>query len=565
MGATRASAPIEGVFYRPSEEVELYFQDGAWLRMTLADALRAAARESPSKTYLIAGGDEISFSEMDRRTDLLAAALLDIGLHPGDRAMFQMGSIAETVIALLACGKAGVLPVCTLPQYRDIEIGQLAQMSGAKGYFVQADNNPAFDLVAFAQRMMAQSKTLTHLIVARGPAPEGAHSLEAMIESGDLACARERVSKIKLDPEDALCFQLSGGSTGVPKIIPRFHGEYLGQANAWARLHRFSSDDIAIWPLPVIHNAAMLLIVLPAILHRATIVLQDRFELTSFLSAIAKHRVTYAGSIGPIAPRLLDFKDVRKHFDLSSLRLFVGMDRADAIEAHIGVPAMNLYGITEGLLMTTPPDEPALQRHTTNGYPSHPLDRVRVIDPESEAPMRPGQAGELCFLGPHSVRAYYNAPYEINRDSFTSEGFFRTGDIVSEHIIDGRSYYKFLGRLKDNISRGNEKFAAEEVERLIVAHPAVLDAKVVAMPDRYLGERACAFIIARPGAAVPNVTTLGAFLLGQGLAKFKLPERIEIVDDFPVTRVGKVDKAAMRKVVADKLARENNEPSETRR
>ena len=301
----------------------------------------------------------------------------------------------------------------------------------------------------------------------------------------------------------------------------------------------------------------MRLVVLPGVLKRATTILQDRFDLQLFLGAIEKYRVTYAGSIGPVAPRLLDFPDVRKHFDLSSLRLFVGMDRADAIEAHIGIPSMNLYGITEGLLMTTPPDEAQLQRHTTNGYPSHALDSVRVLDPESEKQMPPGKEGELCFFGPHSVRAYYNAPDEINRTSFTSDGYFRTGDIVSEHEIDGRSYYKFLGRLKDNISRGNEKFAAEEVECLIVMHPAVLDAKVVAMPDRYLGERACAFIIPRPGAQAPDVPALGRFLVDQGLAKFKLPERIETISEFPVTRVGKVDKVAMRRIIADKLASEN--------
>ena len=300
----------------------------------------------------------------------------------------------------------------------------------------------------------------------------------------------------------------------------------------------------------------MLLIVLPGLMKQATIVLQDRFDLVTFLSAIQQHRVTYAGSIGPIAPRLLDFPDVRKTYDLSSLRLFVGMDRADAIEAHIGIPSMNLYGITEGLLMTTPPDEPQLQRFSTNGYPTGPLDHVRVIDPETEAPVPPGAEGELCFFGPHSVRAYFNAPDEINKSSFTADGYFRTSDIVRETIIDGRSYYSFLGRLKDNISRGNEKFAAEEVERLIVMHPAVLDAKVVAMPDRYLGERACAFIISRPGAQSPDVASLGQFLISQGLAKFKLPERIETIAEFPVTRVGKIDKVTMRKIVADKIARE---------
>ena len=556
MTASRVRVPVEGVHYRPAQEVDSYYTAGAWLPISVGDAVREAARAKPEKTFLIAGGQEYSFAEFDRHTEILGAALLHAGFTPGERAIFQMGSIAETVIALCACYKAGIVPVCTLPQYREIEIGQLAEMSGATGYFVQADFSPSFDLTAFAQKMMLRAPAMQRLVVARGAAPAGAFSYEYMLASLEHSVACVKLASIKLGPEDVLTFQLSGGSTGVTKIIPRFHGEYLGQAQAWAKQQLYTENEIAIWPLPVIHNAAMLLIVLPAILMCTTIVLQDRFDLQMFLGAIEKYRVTYAGSIGPVAPRLLDFKDARKHFDLSSLRMFVGMDRSDAIEAHIGVITMNLYGITEGLLLTSSPAEPALQRFTTNGWPTGPLDQVRVLNPESEERLPPGQEGELCFFGPHSVRAYYNAPGGINKDSFTRDGFFRTGDIVRETIIGGKSCYSFLGRLKDNISRGNEKFAAEEVERLIVEHPAVLDAKVVAMPDRYLGERACAFIIPRPGAETPDVAALGQFLTARGLAKFKMPERIEAISEFPVTRVGKVDKMAMRKIVAEKLAGE---------
>jgi non-ribosomal peptide synthetase component E (peptide arylation enzyme) len=189
---------------------------------------------------------------------------------------------------------------------------------------------------------------------------------------------------------------------------------------------------------------------------------------------------------------------------------------------------------------------------------------VKVLLPGSdEEPVPSGHEGELCFRGPNTLRGYYNAP-EINAVSFTRDGFFRSGDIVREEIIEGRTYYAFLGRLRDNISRGNEKFAAEEVENLIVRHPAVVDAKVVAMPDRYLGEKACAFIIPRPDQACPNVSELGAFLIGQGLAKYKLPERIETITAFPVTRVGKVDKGAMRAIIAEKVREEETQPRAAR-
>jgi salicylate---[aryl-carrier protein] ligase len=545
--------PIDGVVYRSPEEQAALLASGAWLDTSVGDLIRATARAHPDKIYLHAGGREVTFAELDRRSEGLAASLIGQGLRPGDRAIFQMGIAAETVIALFGCYKAGVIPVCTLPQYRDIEIGQLADMSAAKAYFIQADFSPTFDLVAFARRMGLAHPTLKKFIVARGAAPADMLAFDDLCDSPDPAAAREVVAKVEIDPGDVLTFQLSGGSTGVPKIIPRMHGEYLAQARGWARMHQYGPNEICIWPLPIIHNAGLLLVVLGSLLNASAILLQEKFDPVAFLEAIEKYRVTWAGSIGPIAPRLLDYPDIARH-DLSSLRMFVAMDRADAIEAHVGVVTMNLYGITEGLLMSTSPTDPPEARHWTNGRSSSgAFDEIRVLSFDGETPVPRGEQGELCFRGPHSLRAYYNADPEVNAASFTSDGFVRTSDIVREVLVDGVSHYVFLGRVKDNISRGNEKFAAEEVEKLIVQHPAVLDAKVVAMPDRYLGEKACAFIIPRPGETCPDVKGLGAFLVDQGLAKFKLPERIEAVTEFPVTRVGKVDKMAMRAIVKDKL------------
>jgi non-ribosomal peptide synthetase component E (peptide arylation enzyme) len=148
---------------------------------------------------------------------------------------------------------------------------------------------------------------------------------------------------------------------------------------------------------------------------------------------------------------------------------------------------------------------------------------------------------------------------EVNRASLTVDGFSRTGDIMRAHPIGGRPCYSFEGRLKDNIDRGGEKFGAEEVESPIGRHPQVADVKVVAMPDRIYGEKAGAYVIMRPGHALLTVQELGAYLLSLGLAKFKLPERIEAVAAFPVTRVGKVDKGALRQQIADKLAAERAE------
>jgi non-ribosomal peptide synthetase component E (peptide arylation enzyme) len=551
----RVRFPIDGVTYHAAEEANAYQRSGSWIWSTLGGILRDAARAKPDVTHIAGDDGSLTFAEVDAHSESLAAALLEIGLRPGDRAIFQVGTVKEIVIALFGCFKASVVPVCTLPQYREIEIGQLARLSGAKAYFVQADFSPTFDLAAFARRMMREHPSLTTLIVTRGQANSGEYDLSELAHRYAPEEARARTRAADPLPGDVALFQLSGGSTGVPKIIPRMHAEYLGSAQSWNVRHDLREDDVSLWALPLIHNAGMLVMLVPSLIARRKLVIQSRFELDAFLRAIEHHRVTYTGSIGPIAPRIVECPNI-EDYDLRSLRLFFAIARADAVEQKIGVEGHHIYGITEGLLMTTRAGDPRTARHGSLGWPTGNDDEVCVLKIGSEEPAAPGETGELCFRGAHTLRGYFNAP-EITAESFTSQGFFRSGDLVRTARYDGRDHFIFEGRMKDNINRGGEKFGAEEVENIIVRHPSVNDVRVVAMPDPFLGEKACAFIIAKPGEPLPSVATLGEFLQQQGLAKFKLPERVEAVSEFPVTRVGKVDKQALRQIIADTLAREN--------
>ena len=550
----RVRFPIDGVTYHTAGESEAYRRSGSWIWSTLGEMLREAARERPDITYIAADDGSLTFSEVDALSESLAASLLEIGLKPGDRAIFQIGTVKEIVVALFGCFKASVIPVCTLPQYREIEIGQLTELSGAKAYFVQGDVSPAFDLAAFARRMMKEHSRLTTLIVARGQAKAGEYDFAELTTRHSRADARANTRDADPLPGDVVLFQLSGGSTGVPKIIPRMHAEYLGSANSWSVRHSLGPDDVSLWALPLIHNAGMLLMLVPSLISRRKLVIQSKFDLDAFLRAIEKHRVTYTGSIGPIAPRIIECPNIEA-YDLSTVRRLFTISRAEAVQQKTGIESHQIYGITEGMLMTTVVGDRAEARFGTLGWPTGIDDEACVLKVGSEQPAASGEPGELCFRGAHTLRAYFNAP-AITAESFTSNGFFRTGDLVSTVRIGDRDHYIFEGRLKDNINRGGEKFGAEEVENIIVRHPSVNDVRVVAMPDPFLGEKACAFIIPKPGESVPSVAALGEFLQRQGLAKFKLPERVEAIAEFPVTRVGKVDKQALRRMISDTLARE---------
>ncbi|SOY68539.1 AMP-dependent synthetase and ligase [Cupriavidus taiwanensis] len=547
--------PIEGVAYCPPADAARYFESGAWVDDTLGGALRKTARRTPEQLAVISDERSLTFAELDARSERLGAALHRLGLRPGDRAIFQMGTTLDTVIALMGCYKAGVVPVCAVPQYREVEIGQLAGQSAPRAYFVQADFS-AFDLAGFARGMAQRHPSIAHLIVARGCSPAAAgplaeHGMDALIDTIRYEQAVEVLAGVPIGSEDVLSFQLSGGTTGVPKIIPRFHAEYLGHALACMRQLGQTAQSRLIWSLPLLHNAGQLYVLVPVVAGGMTAVLMPRVDIARMLELIEAHRVTHGMSIGPVAPQMIAYQDIARH-DLSSLQLFGTMTRADALEAHLGVPCFNLFGTTEGLLLGAGARFPAAMRHRTQGFSGCPDDDIRLLVPGTDEAAAPGAPGELCFRGPSSLRGYYQAP-EATAQALTADGFVRSGDLMTEHVIDGCRCFAFEGRLRDNVNRGGEKIGSEEVEAYVSRHPAVADAKLVAMPDPLYGEKGCIYVILRAGHAAPDVAELAGFLVAQGLAKFKCPERIEVVAEFPVTRVGKVDKAALRAMVARQL------------
>ncbi|ENW95193.1 AMP-binding protein [Acinetobacter dispersus] len=546
--------PIQGVIYHKPENAGKWKQSGAWINETVGNSLRIIARQMPDKLAFISDERNVSFQELDEQTERLAAALLGLGLKTGDRAIFQLGTNIETILTVVACFKAGIVPVCSLPQHREVEIGQLARQSGAKGYFVQADVSPNFDLVAFAQKMVAQSDSLDTLVVIREE-DQSLPNITALIDSIDFPTAKAKMADVKIGIEDVLSFQLSGGTTGVPKIIPRFHAEYLGHTLGWMRTYGIHADSRVIWCLSLLHNAGQIYSLISVISFGVSAVIMPKVDIKRMLELIETHHVTHALSIGPIAPQLMAYEEIGKH-DLSSLELFCTMCRADTLEQHLGVPCSNLYGITEGLLLGSGAGDSAFQRHHSQGVSGCTEDEIRLLDPGSEQEVRLGEMGELCFRGPSTLPGFFDAP-EVTASSFTADGFYRTGDMVTAHEVEGGKFcYTFEGRLRDNINRGGEKIGCEEVEAFVCKHPSISDAKLVAMPDPIYGEKGCIFIIPHANREVPDVKVLATFLIEQGLAKYKCPERIEIITEFPVTKVGKLNKPELKQMITEKLRAE---------
>ena len=548
--------PIDGITYRSPEYAQTQLKLGNWLGMSIGESFRETAKANPNKIAVIDPDGPITFAELDAKTESVAASLLEFGLKPADRALFQLGTSIDFFLAFFGCMKAGVIPVCTLPQYRLSEMRHFAEATSAKAIFAQADLSPRAEQVDLAVELAAVIRGLQHVIVVRG-VRAGTTSLAHMATAFSADAARARTASVAPGILDVAVFQLSGGSTNLPKIIPRMHGEYLGATRQLSERYQLTDDDVSLWSLPLVHNAGSLFVVLPVALEGRTLVLQPRVDIPEMLRLVERHGVTFSGSIGPVAAKLLEVTDLQR-YNIRTLEQFFSLTRADAVEAHVGIPVGQMFGMTEGMVFAAAPTTSTRLRHQTVGYPVSPGDEVRLLNPGEETEVAFGEIGELCFRGPSTITSYFADP-ETTRASFTSDGFFRSGDLMRAHRIDSFICYSFEGRIKDNINRGGEKIGAEEIEGLIVQHADIADVRVVAMPDPFYGEKACAYLIMHAGRRAPTVAELGEFLLRMGIAKYKLPERIETLDAFPLTKVGKADKAKMRAMIAEKIAQEANQ------
>jgi 2,3-dihydroxybenzoate-AMP ligase len=547
---------MPGVVYPPAPALARYLREGVLTTECLIDVLRQSFRQHADRTALIAADGRLTYRALDDLSDRLGAALLRLGLAPRDRVLFQFVNVAEVCVAFYACLKAGLIPICTIANHREAEIGYLADFCDVRAHFVQGDL-PRVDLVDFALRMQAAHPSIRHVVVGRGASRACTKLMADLIDDMDPAAARRALAAVEHDPFDVVLFQLSGGTTGTPKVIPRFNNEYLYNARALVATSGYDRDSVTLWPLPFMHNAAMVVYTLPTHLVGGALVLLRDLSPGSILGTIERERVSRAGMGQPLLIRIAD-SGLRPKHDLGALRSCISSARIALVESVLGCPGFPLFGMAEGMIVRAREGDPDELRRTTLGYPVSPFDEVKILAPGTEDEVADGAVGEFCARGPYTIHGYYRAP-EHDAKAFTADGFYRSGDLMRAVVADGRRYLAFVGRIKDNINRGGEKIHSDEVERALARHPAIRDVAVIGMPDREFGERVCAYIVIEDRAAPPGLGDIAEHLRTLGLAKFKWPERVEIVDNFPVTAVGKPSKALLREDIRRKLSAEGAE------
>lgn len=519
----------------PDDLAALYREKGYWRGETMGGVLVARAADHPDHIAVVGGDTRWTYSQLLDRAKAAANGFQSLGLQPGDRVLVQIPNIAGFFPAVFGLFLAGLLPVYALPAHRQTELIHFARQSGAKA-MVMADQHEGFDYRPLAAMVQAEVPELAHVVVI-GDAGEYIAFDDFRQDGRDLPTP---------DPSKVAFLQASGGSTGLSKLIPRTHDDYVYSFRASAEICGLDASSVYMAALPAAHNFPMSS---PGVFGTfyvgGCVVMCPNPSPETAFALIEREKVTITGVVPPVALLWMQAARRKRH-DLSSLQVLqVGgakfiPEAAARVRDSLGCQLQQVFGMAEGLVNYTRLDDPEDLILNTQGRPISPDDEVLVLDDAGD-PVPEGQPGHLLTRGPYTLRGYHNEP-AANARNFTPDGFYRTGDIVvrlpSGHLV-------VQGRAGDHINRAGEKISAEEIEDHLLAHPDVFDAAVVSIPDDYLGERSCAFIIAQPDTS-PRAPEIKAFMRGRGVAEFKVPDQVVFTDQFQTTAVGKVSRNQLR-------------------
>ncbi len=530
------SSTLEGFVPFPADRAARYRAVGYWTGRPLDSMLSDAARRRPTHVGVIDADSALTFAQLDQRADRAAAGLAALGIAAGDRVLLQLPNGCEFAVALFGLLRVGAIPVMCLTGHRAAELGHFTKVGGAKALIIP-DTAAGFDYRPMARQLAQEHPGLEHVIVDGDAGP---------FTSWSQVCASrdERPAPSAPDPSSPALLLVSGGTTGLPKLIPRTHDDYVYNASASAEVCKLTADDVYLAALPAAHNFPLACPgLLGAMAVGATTVFLTNPSPESAFETITRHGVTVTALVPALAnlwAQATEWEPVKP----TSLRLLqVGGAKLEADDARriretLTPGLQQVFGMAEGLLCyTRPGDPPELVDHT-QGRPLCVDDELRVVD-DAGQPVPTGREGELLVRGPYTFNGYFRAPAD-NARSFDPDGFYRSGDLVRRQA-DG--YVEVTGRVKDVIHRGGETVSAADIEEHLHAHPAISSAAAVPLKDPYLGEKICAAVVF---TGIPiSLTELNDYLDQRGVAKHARPDVLTAMAALPTTPVGKIDKKAI--------------------
>lgn len=566
----------------PNAKIEEYTRRGWWGRDTLDDLFRRSVARVPDRLALVDAPNRakvcdgpvrrMTYAELDRTVGTLAMNLLAQGFVHDDIVLAQMPNVSEMVVLMLACARIGVVVSPVAVQYRENEIEYIARKLGPKAVFTVTRCSG----FAMAAMHAATVRNLSGCAVfAFGEArPDGVLDADGLLvgeaETGRLDAYRR---EWRPDANDAFTICWTSGTEATPKGVPRSHNHWIAIGKVVASAARIADGEVLLGPFPLINMAAIGGVLVPWLLHSATLVLHHPFDLQVFLAQIQEERVNFNLVPPPILNALIKQPGALDHVDISSLRVVCSGSAplapwmVRAWHERYGIGIVNYFGSNEGVALASSvedlpdPDERAsyFPRFGAPGLHWSIGDAVsfetRLRDPVTDRIIdRPGEVGELCIRGATVFEGYFRDS-EQTQKAFDEDGYFRTGDLFAIAGDPPHRFYRFAGRSKEVVIRGGQNISPAEIDNLVAEHPSVAEAACVGIPDEEMGERLCAVVVLRPGTTL-TLDELKAHMQVRHVAIFKWPERLVVIDQLTRSPVGKIVRRELYQVVMRKIAEE---------
>lgn len=542
------------------EMVEKWTAKGYWGRRTLGDMFDESIAEYPDREAIVHGDRRLTYGEFGTMVDRVAANLLEMGVQKQDFVIIELPNCFEFAFLQYALAKIGAVNVPIVHTYRQAEIDYTLRLCEARAIVVPDVYNN-FNYAEMVSNLRPSHPYLKHAIVVGDNVPDGMVPFSRLVQPRpDDAELRRRLLEYRPTGTDILRMQLSAGTTGAPKAALRSHNDTLCGIKWDAARHQWGPTQLLFFPFG--HATGFFVSLdLQVSLGRKVVLYEGKMDTAAVLALIEKEQVT--GMYLPVptmttfAQQLKEQPDMVKQYRISSLEdvVFGGAPASSeviqTIRDILKVPVLQVYGMAEGVTCSpTLLDAPNVQSFSVGRSGCPDCDAKVVDDDNRQVPL--GTVGELVYKGPFLFSGYFKDP-QLNKQALDENGYLHSGDLVK---MDAKNNIFIVGRKKDIIRRGGEGISPAEVEDLLMQHPNVVEAAVVAMPDKRMVEKACAYVALTPGATL-SFDEMVSFLKTKNIATFKLPERLEIIDSLPrSTQKGNVVKALLREDVTSKLKAE---------
>lgn len=525
-----------------------YVKEGWWKNTTLLEPFDRAAKLTPEKTAIVApGGVRTSYGDLASKVEKAAGALSRLGVSKGDVVSIQLPNIAEFVIVHLAATRLGAITNPLLPNYRAKELQYILGLASSKVAVISGTYR-GFNFEEMYAELWPHLPDLAAVYVVGSSAREGMRTFDELVMHSYAAPSVEHCGS------DITSIIFTSGTEASPKGVMHSHDTMMYSTTEMVKVVGLASDDVIWVPSPIGHGTGFQWGVRQAITIGGTMVLQDVWDVEEALRLIEAERCSFVVSATPFVTMLLDSPSLANR-DLSSLRLFgcagapIPRQLGEKAREQLGCTLVGMWGMTECFVgSASSPTDPDEKLWGTDGR-AMPGGELAIFDNAREKILGPGNVGELATRGPHVALGYFKDP-ERTASTFRSDGWLFSSDLAT---MDTDGYVRLVGRMKDIINRGGLKISAREIEDLLLEHSGISEVALVPVPDPRLGERGCACIIPRKGHVI-TLSGIVEFLSSRGMAKYKLPEFVAVLDKLPMTASGKVQRFRLQEdILAGKI------------